>query len=50
MFNKKDPKKELTKALEKLLKEEGDFVQALSAVATRGAEFHARLEAILITQ
>jgi hypothetical protein len=46
MFNKKDPKKELTKDLEKLLKEEGDFVQDLSAIATKGAEFHARLEAI----
>ncbi len=46
MFNKKDPNKELTKDLEKLLKEEGDFVQQLSAVATQGAEFHARLESI----
>ena len=46
MFNRKDPKKELTKDLEKLLKEEGDFVQQLSEVATKGAELHARLEAI----
>lgn len=37
---------ELTKDLSKLLKEEGDFVQELSAVATKGAEMHARLEAI----
>ena len=50
MFNRKDPKKELTKDQEKLLKVEGDFVQDLSAIATKGAEFHARLEAILITQ
>jgi len=46
MFNKKDPNKELTKDLEKLLKEEGDFVQQLSSVATQAAEFHARLESI----
>ena len=29
MFNKKDPNKELTKDIEKLLKEEGDFVQEI---------------------
>ena len=43
MFHKKD---ELTHDLEKLLKEEGDFVQELSDVATKAAQFHARLEAI----
>ncbi len=41
-----DTSTELTKDLSKLLKEEGDFVQELSAVATKGAEMHARLEAI----
>ena len=46
MFNKKDPNKELTKDIAKLLKEEGDFVQELSSVATKAAEFHARLESI----
>ena len=29
MFNKKDPNKELTKDIAKLLKEEGDFVQEI---------------------
>ena len=29
MFNKKYPNKELTKDIEKLLKEEGDFVQEI---------------------
>ena len=37
---------DLTKDLSKLLKEEGDFVQQLSEVATKGAEMHARLESI----
>ena len=37
---------DLTKDLSKLLKEEGDFVQELSDVATKGAEMHARLESI----
>ena len=41
-FNKDD----LTKDLAKLLKEEGDFVQELSDVSARAAEFHARLESI----
>lgn len=46
MFGFKDNSNDLTKDLCKLLKEEGDFVQELSDVATRAAEFHARLEAI----
>ena len=46
MFGKKDPNKELTKDISKLLKDEGDFVQQLSSVATQAAEFHARLESI----
>ena len=50
MFNKKDTPnglpKDLTKDLSKLLKEEGDFVQELSDVSTKAAEFHARLESI----
>ena len=50
MFNKKnannDLPKDLTKDLSKLLKEEGDFVQELSDVSTKAAEFHARLESI----
>ena len=50
MFNKKssniDLPKDLIKDLSKLLKEEGDFVQELSDVSTKGAKFHARLEAI----
>ena len=37
---------DLTKDLSKVLKEEGDFVQELSDVATKGAEMHARLESI----
>lgn len=37
---------DLTKDLSKLLKEEGSFVKELAEVATKGAEFHARLEAI----
>ena len=37
---------DLTKDLSKVLKEEGDFVQELSDVATKGAEIHARLESI----
>ena len=39
-------KNDLTKDLAKLLKEEGDFVQELSDVSARAAEFHARLESI----
>ena len=50
MFNKKntnnDLPKDLTNDLSKLLKEEGDFVQELSDVSTKAAEFHARLESI----
>ena len=50
MFNKKNSNtnlpKDLTKDLSKLLKEEGDFVQELSDVSTKAAEFHARLESI----
>ncbi len=50
MFNKKNANnelpKDLTKDLSKLLKEEGDFVQELSDVSTKAAEFHARLESI----
>ena len=46
MFGFKDNSNDLTKDLCILLKEEGDFVQELSDVATRAAEFHARLEAI----
>lgn len=46
MFNKENKPKDLLKDLSKVLKEEGDFVQELSAVATKGAELHARLEAI----
>ena len=41
-----DINKELNKDLSNLLKEEGDFVQELSDVATKAAAFHARLEAI----
>ena len=39
-------KNDLTKDLAKLLKEEGDFVQELSDVSAKAAEFHARLESI----
>ena len=39
-------KNDLNKDLAKLLKEEGDFVQELSDVSAKGAEFHARLESI----
>ena len=50
MFNKKNSNtnlpKDLTKDLSKLLKEEVDFVQELSDVSTKAAEFHARLESI----
>ena len=46
MFNKENKPKDLLKDLSKVLKEEGDFVQQLSEVATKGAELHARLEAI----
>ena len=46
MFNKENKPKDLLKDLSKILKEEGDFVQDLSVVATKGAELHARLEAI----
>ncbi len=46
MFNKENKPKDLLKDLSKILKEEGDFVQELSEVATKGAELHARLEAI----
>ena len=50
MFKKKnannDLPKDLTKDLSRLLKEEGDFVQELSDVSTKAAEFHARLESI----
>ena len=46
MFNKENKPKDLLKDLSKVLKEEGDFVQELSEVATKGAELHARLEAI----
>lgn len=37
---------DLTSDLSKLLKEEGSFVKELSDVATKAAEFHARLETI----
>lgn len=46
MFGFNDHSQDLNKDLAKLLKEEGDFVQELSDVATRAAQFHARLEAI----
>ncbi len=46
MFGMKSNSNDLTKDLCKLLKEEGDFVQELSDVATKAAEFHARLESI----
>ena len=39
-------KNDLIKDLAKLLKEEGDFVQELSDVSAKAAEFHARLESI----
>ena len=39
-------KNDLTKDLAKLLKEEGDFVQELSDVSAKAAEFHARHESI----
>ena len=45
-FNKENENKDLTKDLSKLLKEEGDFVQQLSDVSAKAAEFHARLESI----
>ncbi len=37
---------DLTQDISKLLKEEGSFVKELSDVATKAAEFHARLESI----
>ena len=43
MFGKKD---DLNQDLSKLLKEEGAFVKQLTEVATKAAEFHARLESI----
>ncbi|MBP3886987.1 MAG: hypothetical protein J6F30_04940 [Cellulosilyticum sp.] len=46
MFGFKNSENDLNKDLSKLLKEEGDFVQELSDVATKAAQFHARLEAI----
>ena len=50
MFHRKksngDLPKDLTKDLSKLLKQEGEFVQELSDVSTKAAEFHARLESI----
>ena len=46
MFNKENTPNDLTQDLSKLLKEEGDFVQELSDVSTKAAEFHARLESI----
>ncbi len=46
MINKDNIPDDLNKDLSKLLKEEGDFVQDLSDVASRAAEFHARLESI----
>ncbi|MDO5558615.1 MAG: hypothetical protein Q4F95_03355 [Oscillospiraceae bacterium] len=46
MFNKNNGSVELTHDLSKLLKEEGSFVKELSDVATKAAEFHARLESI----
>ena len=46
MFDFKNDSNDLTKDLCKLLKEEGDFVHELSDVATKAAEFHARLESI----
>ena len=46
MFNKGENSNDLNKDLSKLLKEEGDFVQELSDVASKAAEFHARLESI----
>ena len=46
MFHKEDASKDLTQDLSKLLKEEGRFVKELTEVATKAAEFHARLESI----
>lgn len=46
MFGMKNDSNELTDDLSKLLKEEGRFVKELTDVATKAAEFHARLEAI----
>jgi len=46
MFNKENTSNDLTQDLSKLLKEEGSFVKELSDVATKAAEFHARLESI----
>ena len=46
MFNKGKNSNDLKKDISKLLKEEGDFVQELSDVASKAAEFHARLESI----
>lgn len=41
-----DGSKDLMKDLSKLLKEEGDYVQELTDIATKAAGFHARLESI----
>lgn len=46
MFHKENNSNELTQDLCKLLKEEGNFVKELTEVATKAAEFHARLESI----
>lgn len=46
MFGLKQNSNDLNKDLSQLLKDEGDFVQELSDVATKAATFHARLEAI----
>lgn len=46
MFGLNNNLNDMTQDLCQLLKEEGDLVQELSAVATKAATFHARLEAI----
>lgn len=46
LFNNNDGNEELKKDLSHLLKQEGSFVKELSEVATKAAQFHARLESI----
>lgn len=46
MFHNQTGSDTLKSDLASLLKEEGDFVQELSDVATKAAGFHARLESI----
>lgn len=45
-MSKENSSSDLNKDLSNLLKEEGSFVKDLTSVATKAAEFHARLESI----